>query len=231
MALKVELTGVIDSFRQHNETMFCLEVKSGKSPTAPKGLPATTDDIHFTVVINGKQRSKLVPDEELVGRWVKVSGGITLDVAFDILTGDLCLVATNIEDITESKLQADEEKKAKAKLKSEEVSLRAEEVKPDLVPEPQVVAPLTKTPENLVKLDSIVIPEDFKMFSPNRKKIVDAIASYKKNARFDKPITVKKIGNEIVLTDGYARYVAAVEMGLIDVEVKFWSESDKQKAM
>lgn len=64
-------------------------------------------------------------------------------------------------------------------------------------------------------LSLITIPDAFAKTKPRQEKIIDAINYYKKNGKFDKPITIK--GNNNVLVDGYKRYLAACELGLKSV--------------
>lgn len=67
-----------------------------------------------------------------------------------------------------------------------------------------------------IRLNKIKILNDFKKTPPKEYKIQDAIQNYKIKGKFDKPITINK---DKVLIDGYARYLAAVSLGLKQVEV------------
>ena len=67
-----------------------------------------------------------------------------------------------------------------------------------------------------IKLNKINIPEDFRNKQPKSFKIENAIKYYKNNGCFDKLITID--GNK-TLVDGYARYLAAVALGLKSIPV------------
>jgi transcriptional regulator with XRE-family HTH domain/cold shock CspA family protein len=68
------------------------------------------------------------------------------------------------------------------------------------------------------QLSEIIIPDQFVKAYPGREKIEAIISSYRKHGKFDNPIKVIK---QIILVDGYKRYVVAKELGLTEIEVKF----------
>ncbi|RJR12127.1 hypothetical protein C4588_02660 [Candidatus Parcubacteria bacterium] len=78
--------------------------------------------------------------------------------------------------------------------------------------------------ENMLPLDKIIIPKDFR--PPGRAKVEAAIEYYKEHGKFDKPVTVDK--RDMLLTDGYKRYVAAQQMGLMEIEVSFTGEETEK---
>lgn len=65
-----------------------------------------------------------------------------------------------------------------------------------------------------INIDEINIPSCFVEHPPSDNKVKNVIRYYKRNGVWDKPIILGK-GN--ILKDGYARYLAAVQMGLEEV--------------
>ena len=77
----------------------------------------------------------------------------------------------------------------------------------------------TKPPGlDFCQLSEIIIPDQFVKAYPGREKIEAIISSYRKHGKFDNPI---KVIRQIILVDGYKRYVVAKELGLTEIEVKF----------
>lgn len=79
---------------------------------------------------------------------------------------------------------------------------------------------LTSRIETLISIGSIHIQKAFEKTVPHRSKIDKAIAHYEKYEAMDKPIVIDR---NRMLVDGYARYLAAIELGLDDVvcEMKY----------
>ena len=81
--------------------------------------------------------------------------------------------------------------------------------------------------ENYVRLEDIIIPEDFKKSRTGRLKILRAEEYYLRFGCFDKPISVIAETNErgrvntLTLIDEYSRYQAAVNLKLEYVVVKY----------
>jgi hypothetical protein len=81
--------------------------------------------------------------------------------------------------------------------------------------------------ENYVRLDDIIIPEDFIKAPTGRLKIVHAEEYYMRFGCFDKPISViagvneRGKPNQLILIDEYSRYQAARNLNLEFVEVKY----------
>ncbi len=68
-------------------------------------------------------------------------------------------------------------------------------------------------------LKDIIIPGAFLKTRPGKVKIEEAIKFYIQHGRFDKPVLINK--NNMVLIDGYKRYIAAKQLNLFEIEVKF----------
>jgi hypothetical protein len=65
-----------------------------------------------------------------------------------------------------------------------------------------------------VAMDKIIIPESFKKTNPRREKL-NMIKEYlSEHGEFDKPVVL----DGCLLKDGYARYVAAKELGIKEIE-------------
>lgn len=83
---------------------------------------------------------------------------------------------------------------------------------------PETFMPKKKVKVNIItiKLNKISIPDAFKNTPPKDYKIQEAIKTFKINGKFDKRVVINK---EKLLIDGYARYLAAVSLGLKEIEV------------
>ena len=86
--------------------------------------------------------------------------------------------------------------------------------------------------ENYVRLEDIIIPEDFKKSRTGRLKILRAEEYYLRFGCFDKPISVIAETNErgkvntLMLIDEYSRYLAAKNLELEYVVVKYIDIND-----
>lgn len=67
-----------------------------------------------------------------------------------------------------------------------------------------------------MRITDIKVPSIFLNTPPNSKKIKKCKDYYNEHGEFDKPITISKNG---ILVDGYARYVAAKELGVTECPV------------
>lgn len=65
-----------------------------------------------------------------------------------------------------------------------------------------------------VALDKIIIPESFKKTNPRREKLNTIKEYLSEYGEFDKPVVL----DGYLLKDGYARYVAAKELGIKEIE-------------
>ena len=74
----------------------------------------------------------------------------------------------------------------------------------------------TKYNKIIIKLNKIVISKEFKRTKPKQEKIDKIIQIYNIKGSFDKHIVINK--NKLLI-DGYARYIAAMQLGLKSVEV------------
>jgi len=73
--------------------------------------------------------------------------------------------------------------------------------------------------QTILPIGSITIPEEFLRTQPKPEKVEAAKAFYTKYGYLDKPIALNK---DHLLTDKYARYVAAKELGLNFLPVKIY---------
>lgn len=62
---------------------------------------------------------------------------------------------------------------------------------------------------NIIMLSEVIVPESFKRSKPSKEKLERVRAYVKEHNKLDKPIVLD--GN--VLTDGYIRYLVAIEIG------------------
>jgi len=73
---------------------------------------------------------------------------------------------------------------------------------------------------NVLSVEQIVVDYKFRETQPHPTKIQKAKSFYLANNRFDKPVTLT---THNILIDGYARFVAALELGLTEIEVTYES--------
>lgn len=76
-----------------------------------------------------------------------------------------------------------------------------------------------------VKVGTIIVPKAFEAHPPKKEKIDAAVEFYRRWGVFDKPVTLK--GN--CLTDGYARLIAAQQLGVKHIPVR--RERDEQRLL
>jgi hypothetical protein len=231
MVAKLTITGEVSQVRKVKSTLdndvrwMCLDITTGGTGTAPKGLPMPSKDIQFTVLMNKKQYEKLEQevndaDVKLVGGKVLIQGEITLDLSFDVLEGDMGVVAFQVESLDAKKKEQAEVKAEKKK--SPDIIVQ---VQPKLVgPEQVEIKPKKKMPKSPMKVSSIQIPREFQEVSPSEKKIVKAVQYYVEHGSLDQEILLIKGEGGWVLHDGYTRYLAAKRLGLDEVAVGLYEE-------
>jgi hypothetical protein len=76
--------------------------------------------------------------------------------------------------------------------------------------------------EEVIDISKIIIKKSFKLCTPREWKMDRCREAYKKKKFLDEPITIwiNKYG-KYILSDGYTRYLLAVENGLDNVPVKY----------
>ncbi|WP_127490217.1 hypothetical protein [Paenibacillus ehimensis] len=97
-------------------TWVCLEIVTGGSPAAPKGLPKASQ-VTYTVILNEKQYRKLEADSKEVGLHVKgskvfIQGEITLDLPITIVEGEIGVIAYQLKNVDAEKLKTAAAKEA-----------------------------------------------------------------------------------------------------------------------
>lgn len=234
MAAKLTITGEVSQVRNVKSTLdndvrwMCLDITTGGTGTAPKGLPMPSKDIQFTVLMNKKQYEKLEQevndaDVKMVGGKVLIQGEITLDLSFDILEGDMGVVAFQVESLDAKKKEQVAEVKVEKK-KSPDNTAMESSVKVE--PEQVGIKQKKKMPKSPMKVSSIQIPQEFQEVSPSEKKIVKAVQYYVEYGYLDQEILLIKGEGGWVLRDGYTRYLAAKRLGLDEVAVGLFEEDD-----
>jgi ParB-like chromosome segregation protein Spo0J len=68
-------------------------------------------------------------------------------------------------------------------------------------------------------LNEIKIPPDFLKSPPRKEGLEEVIEYYNEHGCFDKPVVIRK--KDMLIIDGYKRYVAAEKIGLNDIPVKY----------
>jgi hypothetical protein len=205
MTAKITITGVVEQIRRVKTGIdsppfplkwICLDITTGGTGSAPKGLPMPSQDIHFTVLINKTQYDELNRElnkfrVKLVGSEVLIQGEITLDLSFDVIQGDMGIVAFEVESLEVNK-------KREAALYTE-----------------------TAEAPKVMKVDSIQISQEYQKLLPSEQKILKAIQYYEEHGSLDQEILLVKAEAGWVLCDGYTRYLAAKRLGLDEVSVAF----------
>lgn len=225
MVAKLTITGEVSQVRKVKSTLdddvrwMCLDITTGGTGTAPKGLPMPSKDIQFTVLMNKKQYEKLEQevndaDAKLVGGKVLIQGEITLDLSFNVLEGDMGVVAFQVESLdAKKKEQAD---KAENKI-SPDIAVKPEQVETE---------PKRKMLRSTMKIHSIQIPPEYQKKSPREEKIIKAVQYYEEHGTFNANILLDKAEGGWVLRDGYTRYLAAKRLGLDEVAVGLYEDDD-----
>ena len=79
--------------------------------------------------------------------------------------------------------------------------------------------------EEIINIDSIVVPDEFRHSYPSPKKIIEYTKRFEQNGMIDKAITISKeflFGSEYYqLRDGYIRLIILRQNGINEVPVKF----------
>lgn len=240
MAAKITVTGQVQEIRKvkspndPNTYWTCLEIVTGGSPSAPKGLPDPSKDIQFTILMNSKQFSKLQESSaeanlSVKGSKILVQGELILDLSYEILAGDIGIISFQSENLDATKVKPDivegikkEENvnnmgKSKASFDEafKEIAVGAEK-------------PKNKQPNSPMKICSIQIPPEFKERNPREEKILKAVQYYELHGEFDSEILLIKSEEGWVLKDGYTRYLAAKRLGLDEIAVTLFEESENK---
>jgi hypothetical protein len=74
--------------------------------------------------------------------------------------------------------------------------------------------------DELIKIEKIVIPEEFK--TPRAERMQEVREFYEKRKHFDEPITVHR--DTMILINGYRRYTLAQEIGIKRVPIRYANE-------
>jgi hypothetical protein len=210
MAAKITITGVVGQIRRVKTGIdcppiplkwICLDITTGGTGTAPKGLPMPSQHIDFTVLINKAQYDELNRQlnkirVKLVGSEVLIQGEITLDLSFDVIQGDMGIVAFEVESLEVKKKR--------------EAAIHAETVQA----------------HKLMKIDSIQISQEYKKLLPSEQKILKAMQYYEDHGSFDEEILLVEAEDGLVLRDGYTRYLAAKRLGLDEVAVSLQGKNE-----
>ncbi|MEQ8189937.1 MAG: ParB N-terminal domain-containing protein [Candidatus Eremiobacterota bacterium] len=250
MSHKITLTGNPCSDLKKFDSILAFDLETGGSDSPPKGLPSSKNAIKYTVFCNQKQLRKAgLLEGDIKEHKLLVQGEPVLDLPLNKCTGRIGVTCFKVEKIEKKAEEKPEEvtsvtssaeevkidpiensKQEKAKELPEEAppvkSIKIEEkevkepVKEEIIKkkETTVKIEINQIPENF-PLSKIIISEQFLNTPPRREKVNEAIDFYNKNNKFDKPVVVKK--KNLTLVDGYKRYVAAKELGLSEILVKF----------
>jgi hypothetical protein len=211
LAHKITLTGNPCTQLKNIDKILAFDLEIGGSKGPPKGLPSSEPAIKYTVFCNQKQLKKAgLLEGDITIHKLLIQGEPVMDLPGDKCSGRIGVVCYKVEILSEKK--------------SEEKTDVAAETPPKVIVEPPKTAEPVKTEpvkvqKETLPLDEIIIPEQFLKTPPRREKITETIDYYKKHGKFEKPVFVKE--KTMMLVDGYKRYVAAKELGLNEIAVKF----------
>lgn len=164
----------------------CLEITTGGSPNAPKGLPTPSSDIDITILLNDKQLNKLNDESKLsqvklVGSKLLIQGELILDLSYEVLNGDIGVICFQAENLD-----------AKKNMQAQNT---AETIQPEQEPASEPSAPTNPKEQpfkNPMELESILIPELYKQSTPREEKIIAAIQYYEQHGSFDTAILLEQ---------------------------------------
>jgi hypothetical protein len=222
MPHKITLTGIPTSALRVNGTLLSFDMEESGSNAAPKGLPVSKE-ITYTVFLNTKQLKKAGLDEKnIAGQKLLVQGEPTLDMPIDQCPGEIGVICFQLSVVPEKKEESKPEESVKQEIQQalEQVAVVVEEK----------VEPVPEGTEDMIPLESIIVPEGFLLFKPNEQKTQVVIDFVKENGHLDEPITVNKTTLELI--DGYRRYVVAQRLKMEQVPViyeKYVGRKSKSK--
>ena len=81
--------------------------------------------------------------------------------------------------------------------------------------------------DEIVNINYIYIPKDFRKTRPREYKVKKAIRYYQTHGYFDKPISIypeintKKQPNRLIIVDEYTRLLAAINLKVKEIPVKY----------
>ena len=79
--------------------------------------------------------------------------------------------------------------------------------------------------EEVINIDSIVVPDEFRHSYPSPKKIIEYTKRFEQNGMIDKAITISKeflfVSEYYQLRDGYIRLIILRQNGINEVPVRF----------
>ncbi|WP_047153754.1 hypothetical protein [Aneurinibacillus tyrosinisolvens] len=208
---RVKLAGYIKSELRKYENYYAFEMEETSKVTSSKYVPRSSS-ITYTVFIHQTFHNRMmeslnarrIPMQEL---FIRVSGEPTLNVSIEQgCNGDIGLIAQSVHFGHKRK----KNKKTIIDI-NEQVAVAVEE---QIQISESVLAdlPTLVHPEGaeIVELKDIVITEEFLNTRPNENKTNEAKMKLLNTGKMEKPIFVDK---NMVLVDGYRRYVVLKELG------------------
>jgi hypothetical protein len=184
--------------------VYAFTMQEGGSSSSPKPLPAGSK-IEFTVLVTEKQLKKVgIETTSFASQKYMIQGEICIDAPFTICTGDMALIASTIQVI------APKEAQKEAAVEAGQVAPEANTAK---APKPPVM-PVPKGTQKVIARSEITLPEEYAPPAP--EMIQEVVAFIEVNGKFDQPIVLSDAN---VLVDGYAQYLAAVELSIERVPI------------
>lgn len=212
MSARVTIIGKVKDFRKikHPEkdhvTLYGLDFIEGGQGLAPRHLPVPSE-VHYTVLLNERQMNKLrrsLGDKTPIGQTLFLEGEINLDLPLSLVVGEIGILAFKI-----GPYQVNEQELVQTNL------LEDLEMVDDFYQASEAPQDNNMT----VCIEEIQIPVDMQKKLPLPKKVNEIVRYYQSTGNLDKPITVSKTKEGLTLKDGYARYIAAKELGLKNISI------------
>lgn len=195
MTHKITLTGSVTSPLREFGKGYSFDMRDSGSPAPPKELPKSTE-ISYTVFVNSKQLKKAgITEKNIMKERIVIQGEPVLDVPIDQCPGEIGVVCFSLQIV---------QPKEKA-MKKEETASGNLEVKDEM---------------QYIPIDEVVISKEFKKVSPRPEKLLEKIDILShSNHRFEKPLILH--ADNKVLLDGYTWYLAAKELNIEKVPVRY----------
>lgn len=173
------------------------------SATQPKGCPAPSKSIEYTVFVSLKAGRKVELEKAKPNQKWLIQGEIALDIPMDECPGEIGVIAFQIAPI--EKQNAVNEP---SPIEVNEEAAATIEASEDVLGFPTLA------------LSQIRVPEKYEDAWLNPAKTKPVRAWIQKHGRLDKPVDVCIRDGEYWLIDGYRRYAIAKEEGFDEIPVR-----------
>lgn len=121
MAAEIRIMGKINKHRKvtyQGKKINSFEINIGGSENAPKKLPLSSRNIHYSCLLNDKQFDKLrrelheIGIPHILGQQVFLRGEITIDLPMDIIQGEIGVIVFEIGSIEVERIKREKQREA-----------------------------------------------------------------------------------------------------------------------